>query len=267
MPYAIDLSPRQSNRTLEQAIRHGAELHLEPRIWNDGPQLIGRLDPTAESAGAEAGTLTLVVQPGLALQDHPDGANSIGLNSLRELVSTYCDVVLPLGEHRYMFSTDIIRVEASSAAQGQILLQISRPTSLQVSQRRRFRRLTLSNAAQVDLHWTHDDQARMGAVGWLYNIGGDGMACRTDERVADMLWIGEQIELEFTLAPGDVERFCLEGMLCNKTPTGSLGKVILGIQFYTDESHAKSAQSVKALRQRLVERQAQLADSQKGADL
>lgn len=271
MSYAIDLNPRQSARTLEQAIRTRAQAAIEPRIWGVGHHLQCRLEPHGNPLD-----LDLVPVVTLAVLARCDAASAapagrveadrpLSIDDIRELVGTYVDVVLHLGEQRYMFSTDVIRVLPAAIAGEPPCLHASRPALLQVAQRRRFRRIKLSHSAQVDLRWIRDGM-NMGGVGWLFNISGAGMACRTEERVAETLWIGEEVQMEFTLAPGDTERFRLKGTLCNKTPTGSLGKVILGVQFVADDANPESTDAVRLLRQRLIERAPQLADTQKGVD-
>ena len=73
------------------------------------------------------------------------------------------------------------------------------------------RRIELFHSTQVELTWTRDNDQRMGGVAWLCNLSGEGLACRTEERVADLLWIGDRVHMDFSLAPGDPERFALEG--------------------------------------------------------
>jgi len=51
MVYALDLSPRQTARTLEQAIRHRALVFIEPRTWTGGEGFAGRLEPSEGRSG------------------------------------------------------------------------------------------------------------------------------------------------------------------------------------------------------------------------
>lgn len=266
MSYAIDLNARQSARTLEQAIRQQAEVILEPRIWGDEQHLLCQLEPHGSPHDLDLApvvTLAVLSQQSVSPSDGTLASRPAAIDDLRELAGTYLDGVLQLGEQRYMFSTDAIRALPALAPDEAPRLHVNRPPILQVAQRRRFRRIKLSHAAQVDLRWIRDG-LHMGGVGWLFNVGGEGMACRAEQRVAESLWIGDEVQLEFTLAPGDTERFSIRGVLCNKTPTGTLGKVILGIQFHTQESEPSEA--IHRLRQRLVERAGQLAATQKEVD-
>jgi len=271
MSYAIDLNPRQSARTLEQALRQQAQVILEPRVWGDSFHLLGRLEPAGNAVDLDlVPVLKLSVlgrcEAGLVPTGPVEPIQPISLEELHGLTGTYVDAVMPLGEQRYMFSTDVMRLVPAANAGEPPQMHVTRPAVLQVAQRRRFRRIQLSHSAQVDLTWSREGQPQMGGVGWLFNISGNGMACRTEGRISETLWIGDEIEAEFTLAPGDTERFHLQGVVCSKTPTGSLGKVILGIQFLADEGHPASAQTARLLRQRLIERATQLADTQKGVD-
>lgn len=272
MSYAIDLNSRQSARTLEQAIRQQAQVTIEPRAWDNQGHLCCRLDPPGNPLDLDIVPLiTLAVlgqcEPGAGLTHEQNTADKpIEIDALRDLTGTYIDAVISLGEQRYMFSSDILRVQAPRTPTDPPQLHLTRPAVLQVSQRRRFRRITLSHSAQVEMTWTRAGEPPMGGVAWLCNISGDGMACRTEERIAENLWIGEEIDLEFTLAPGDTERFHLQGVLCNKIASSSLHKTILGIQFLSDEAHAESASTVRLLRKRLMERATQLADMRKGVD-
>ncbi len=272
MSYAIELNPRQSARTLEQAIRQQAQAVLEPRAWDGEEHLFCRLEAPGSPLELDATPILAVsVLSRGETSIHPHGVEQkrpapIGVDELHSLVGTYLDAVILLGEQRYMFSTDLLRVLPPAETEALPRVHLARPGILQVAQRRRFRRIKLSHSAQVDLTWIREGLGRMGGVGWLCNVSGEGIACRTEERIADMIWIGDELEVEFTLAPGDAERFRLQGVLVNKTPTGNLGKSILGIQFQTDEAHVQGAKAAGLLRQRLVERAPQLADLQKGAD-
>lgn len=272
MSYAIDLNARQSARTIEQAIRQQAQTVLEPRAWDDFEHLLCRLEmPGTPSELELVPTLTLTVLSRGEISIQPHGASQknpqpVCVDDLRTLAGTYVDAAILLGEQRYMFSSDVMRVLPGNGPEGGPRLHVSRPNLLQVAQRRRFRRIKLSHSAQVDLSWQREGFGQMSGVAWLCNVSGDGMACRVEDRVADLLWIGDVIDLAFTLAPGDAERYRLQAELVNKTPSGNAGKHILGFQFITDERNAASAEAARLLRKRLIERAPQLADLQKGVD-
>jgi hypothetical protein len=254
MVYAIELSPRQSARTIEQALRHCCEVVLQPRIWPEDLTVAGQLlsgPNLARPAQAEWLTLQLAWEPGGLTGDESAIPTK---EQLMQLEGTYCDAHFQLSEHRYLFSSDILRVEWPQHSAPQV--QVERPKSLQVAQRRRSWRFQPARSAQVELRWTRDGQVPAGSVGWLCNVSAEGLACRTEARVADQLWIGDQVVVEFTLGPGDPEPYILDAVLCNKTPAGSPGRVILGVQFASGPEHEDTVRAAGLLRQQLLARYA-----------
>ena len=277
MPYAIELSPRQSARTIEQAVRHASLVALEPRIWpEDEPiecQLAGS-PPTDPQQRVQGATLTLLVPTGEGEFSVQSGPQTWGLGRgpgasverLEELVGTYCDATIHLGEHRYLFCSDVTWVERGAPGERGVRLVLSRPATLQVVQRRRFRRLKVAKSAQIEMRWLSDDKVPGGGVGWLCNICAEGLACRIEQRVAEQLWIGEKLRVSFALEPGGAERFDLDAVLCNKIPAGTEGKIILGLQFLADAEHESSAAVARLLRRRLIREYALAAGNREGAD-
>ena len=110
MPFAIDLSPRQSTRTLEQAMRHRAEVLVEPRTWEEADPLSCRLEPAPETGSRREGGARLIV-----LSYEPSAENQTGpqpsIEQFCRLVGTYCDLAIRLGENIYLCSSDVVRVE------------------------------------------------------------------------------------------------------------------------------------------------------------
>lgn len=274
MNYSIDLNPRQSSRTLEQAIRHQALVMVEPRVWPEGEPILCRFGSPDAGVGDNQPRLTLIPVPPDPPKEGEDTPPTVPFlvpaevpaENWAELLGTYCDACIILGEQRYIFSADVVGVERTSSPEEPARLHVSRPITIQVIQRRRFRRIELFHSTQVELTWTRENDQRMGGVAWLCNLSGEGLACRTEERVADLLWIGDRVHMDFALTPGDPERFALEGTLCNKTPTGNSGKIVLGIQFLTGDAYPASTQAAYQLRRRLAERYTHPANSRKGVD-
>ncbi|HOW72181.1 MAG TPA: PilZ domain-containing protein [Phycisphaerae bacterium] len=261
MPYAIDLNSRQSVRTLEQAIRHGAEVLIEPRIWPDGEPIPCRMQPPSVAgsraalacrimAAADAPSASREAQAVLA----NEAAFTAMLARIDALVGTYCDLAIRLGDHLYLCSCDVLRIEKPAAADHHPMIHLTRPETIQVTQRRRFHRISLADSTKIRLHWIRSDDTADEGTGWICNISADGLACRVDAHVADRLWIGEQIQVNFALSPTDTQRFMLEATICSKTPTGTEGKVMIGVQFLTGPSHQYSTQAVESLRRRLLSR-------------
>jgi hypothetical protein len=142
---------------------------------------------------------------------------------------------------------------------------MSRPETMQVAQRRKFWRFRPAKSAQVELRWG-DESAPNGAVAWMCNVSGDGLACRVDQRIGEQLWIGDQLLVKFALAPGDPQHYSLSAVLCNKTPAGSEGKLILGLQFMTGPEFEANARAAELLRHHLMAHYGTLADTREGAD-
>lgn len=214
MEYAIDLNPRQSARTLEQAVRYQATALLDPGAWPDIDGLKGRL----VALGAETVRVEITEWPMLS----PD-----------TLVASYCDVALQLGQDRFLFSTHATGAEKCS---DRWFVDLARPTTLQVCQRRRFWRVKLAESSRVHLRWGANGVPGH-ITGWLCNISGEGLACLVEIEAAADLLIGETIAASFEL-PGCDEPFQLDAVLCNKTPTAEQDRVIVGMQFLEPASSA-----------------------------
>ncbi len=271
MAYAIDLSPRQCSRTLEQAARHQAIIVLEPRQWAEGESLTGRLQAIRAEAPPIAGQmLAVMIEPAENPAETQAAAQSGDRLKFAELLSqlpgTYCDAIVQLGDNRYLFSTDVVNAEIPSDKNQPIFMHITKPETMQVAQRRRFWRFRPGQSAQVELHWGEGGAGPRGAIGWMCNVSGDGLACRIDSRIGDQLWIGDQLSAEFSLAPGDPQRYVLDAVLCNKTPAGTPDQLILGLQFVTGPGHESTVRTAERLRQQLLVKFAAPADTREGAD-
>jgi hypothetical protein len=207
MESAVDLNPRQSARTLDQAVRYHATALLQPADWPDADGLKGRLAAlTQDTVRIE------ITEPPML--------------SLDTVVGTYCDVTLQLGHDRFLFSTHATRAERVG---GSWYLELARPDKIQVCQRRRFWRVKLADSSQVQLRRAETGDADT-LTGWLCNISGEGLACLVEVDAAERLLIGETVLAAFELPSCD-EPFDLGAILCNKTPTARQDKVILGMQF------------------------------------
>jgi hypothetical protein len=252
MPFAIDLSPRQSARTLEQAIRHRAEVLMEPRVWEEPEPVTCRLEPSPDSGSRRDGTATIILSYDLASDTAAD--TKARVEQFYNLVGTYCDFAVRLGENVYLFSADVTRVIRPIEPVTGLMIHLSRPETLQVAQRRRFRRFQLADSTKVRLSWRREGEPPNEGVGWLCNVSADGLACRTDTAVGERVWIGETIRVDFTLSPSDPQRFVFDAVVCAKTPAGSEGKSIIGMHFQIDPQLAMARQMAEALRRRLWDR-------------
>ncbi len=267
MSYAIDLNPRQTTRIIEQALRHRAPVILEPRIFNDDESLRGQFEASLPAGATNGRPASVVVTllaptPAQAAIEPPH----ITLQELNLLVGTCCDGIMSLGESRYLFDADVVRVEPCAEPNMLARVYLTRPESLQVMQRRRFSRFRPARSTQVELRWQKDAQTLGGAIAWLCNISPDGLACRTERRIAEQLWIGDRITLEFTLAAGENNHFVLDATLCSKTPGGTDDKTILGLQFTCDPGNETLSRAVERLRVHLQNRLGSPVTQPRGAE-
>jgi hypothetical protein len=273
MAYAIDLSARQSSRTLEQAVRHHAEISLQPRIWSEDTSVPCRLVSIETPIGWQSRRPCLVVEicgdlPGGQAGSRPSSTSTanhdVESGPLGSLIGTYCDATMQLGENRYLFCSDVVAVQGPCSPGGRSRVYLARPEVVQVAQRRRSWRFRPAQSSRVELTWTDPERTRNEGIGWLCNVSAEGLACRADASVAERLGIGEQVTLSFALAPGEPERFMLDAVLCNKTPAGTEGTMILGLQFMTGQGHQSSAVAAENLRRKLLARYAPVVDSSGG---
>jgi hypothetical protein len=244
MEYAIDLNARQSARTIGQAVRYQATALIEPGMWPDTDGLKGRL----VALGPDTVRVEITEPPILT----PDAA-----------VGNFCDVTLLLGNDRFVFNTHAVSAERAGANWH---LDLARPAKLQVCQRRRFWRVNLAESSQVQLRWEQggadgrdgrdgcdgceDCEGRV--TGSLCNISGEGLACLVEADAASDLLIGETVSTSFEL-PGCSERFELDAVLCNKTPTARQDRLIIGMQFLEPASLGMSGPA-RRLNEFLVQR-------------
>jgi hypothetical protein len=263
MSYSIQMNPAQSARIVEQAIRHGARLVLEPRIWSPEERLwctvegTEHLPATACRGGhsllALSCTRTVQLPPGVSEQNGPGCTTRSLADRCTELIGTCCHAAILLGENRYLFDSDIIEVTAF-AGQEPVRMYLSRPEIVHVAQRRRFRRFQPAKSGRVELRWLSEADTITSTLGWLLNVSGDGLACRVEATVADQLLIDDHVQVEFRLSSDDTDNYVLDAILCAKTPASAPERIILGVQFITDQAHEASARAADTLRHRLLMR-------------
>ncbi len=207
MSFAIELNKRQSTRTIEQALRRQVETTLEPRVEGGGEPLVGMLAQDR----SELFTFDLARDPGRLLD---------------RLVGAYCEGHFQLGESRYLFSTYVIDT-VSGGRFGRLVVQ--RPETILVVQRRRFWRTRFAESSDVRPNFQVDGHEET-VLGALCNVSPEGLAMRLSDRFADGMLIGDKMRAGFEL-PGLDYTFEFDAILCNKTPAGSPGALILGLQF------------------------------------
>jgi hypothetical protein len=236
MQLAIDLTPRQAARVLEQALRASAELEIEPRNLPENEPLRGTLQ-------RREGEL-LAVQ----MRDAPAAV------PLSVLIGAFCEVRTVLSGELYTFSTCVLDViDAPSLAR---LLMVV-PEAIQVTNRRQFERTNATVASQVRL-WVGSQPAP--AMGLLANVSADGMACNLPGTALDKtLALGDELRVCFELAGFDGV-FELPAVLCNKILTRDEQLLSLGLKFNVRPECPADQHTLERVRTALVELMANTTD-------
>ncbi len=236
MQLSIDLTPRQAARVLEQALRAGADLELEPRNLPDSNPLHGKL------LGRE-GEL-------LAVQVH-DAPSSVPLSVL---IGAFCEVGTVLSGELYRFSTYVMDV-VDDPPPRRLLMVV--PETIQVANRRQFERTNATVASQVRL-WVGSQTAP--AVGLLANVSADGLACNLPGTTLDSeLALGDELRVHFELAGFDGV-FELPAVLCNKILTRDTQQLSLGMNFNVRPDCPPDRNALERLRAALQELMANSTD-------
>lgn len=206
MMMTFDLSERQASRVLEQALRGGVDLEIEPRNWNGDAVLSGVL------RSREGRLLTVRIGP----------RNST--RPLTELMGRFCDVRCRLSGELYIFSTCVLDV--SDLDPGTVLL--AQPDAIQIVNRRGFERTAVHVASQIRLCPRGQSVA---SVGLLNNISATGLACTIPGLELDeSLCIGDEVLAVFELA-GAVGSFELNCVVCDKRVRRESQQVELGLEY------------------------------------
>lgn len=207
MQPAIDLTPRQAARVLQQALRARAELEVEPRNLPEGELLQGKL------VGREGDLLWVEMRgerPGVPLS---------------VLIGACCEVQTVLSGELYLFSTYVLDVHEDSVP-GRVLLVV--PEAIQVANRRQSERTNITVASQVRI-WTVAQEVP--ALGLLANVSADGLACKLPGMELDkVLALGDRVRISFEIAGFD-ELFELPALLCSKSLTPETQQLSLGLKF------------------------------------
>lgn len=227
MLVALDLTQRQMQRVLEQALRTRPTLELETRTRPDAGILCGRLSERRDNL--------LHVQINDRRCDAP----------LCALVGAFCDVRIAVGGEMYLFTTCIVDVDEESAPRR---VSLATPQSMQVANRRKFMRRRFRQKTEVRISAEEFDEP---LVTELCDVGGDGLACRGPRADLDTLLVGDPVLIEFDL-PGVSETFNLTATVCSKTPADGREYLILGVEFQTPLGDDDSRQAVDRLRELLI---------------
>lgn len=229
MKLAIDLTPGQAARVLEQALRAQAVLEVEPRSLPEGDPLRGKL------LGRE-GELLLV-----QMLDTPAAV------PLSVLTGAFCEVRTILSGELYLFTTCVLDV-VDEHAERRVLLVI--PETIQVANRRQFERTNATVACQIRM-WVGGRATP--AVGLLANVSADGLACNLPDTSLDKdLTLGDVLQVSFELAGFDGV-FDLPAVLCNKALIPEKQQLSLGMEFRVRPDSAIEQQTLQRVRAALLE--------------
>jgi hypothetical protein len=204
MPFSFELNDRQSARVIEQAIRTGTPMRLEPQHANGGEPLSVQLTESDDQC------LTFRFASSQA-------AGGCGL-----LPGQYCQVQFSLSGAMYLMSVHVVDLD-----QQQACMRTSRPKKAQLLERRKFTRTRLASRTPVLIRWLNEDRL---AEASLFNVAGGGLAFKIGKEFADRILVGDVMEAVFELA-GLPRRFPFKISICNKTVASDNVSVIVGAQF------------------------------------
>ena len=229
MQLAIDLTPRQGTRVLEQALRAQADFEIEPRNLPDDEPLHGKL------LGRE-GEL-LVVQ----MRDTPAAV------PLSVLTGAFCDIRTILSGELYTFTTCVLEVADEPAGQRVLL---GGPAAIHGTKRRQFARPTATVASPVRIWVGARAPPTMGLVA---NVSAGGLACNLPGTTLDSaLALGDELRVSFELAGFD-DVFELPVVLCSKTLTRDRQQLSLGMKFCVRPDDPAAQRALERVRAVLFE--------------
>jgi len=226
MQAAIELTPRQTARVLEQALR--AHVRLEIELAARDERLAGRL---------------LSRQDGLLLIELPDPGPAPPLTSL---IGAFCDVTMILSGQRYLFATCVADYVENTLPQR---LRLAVPEVVQVTNRRRFDRLRQPHPAPLQLWVT---RAPRPWVGTLTSLGPAGLGGRLPRaELDDLLLIEDEVRVGFHL-PSTGESFDLAAVVCFKTPTLDGQRLDVGLELCVPQPDEPTQRALERLRTALA---------------
>jgi hypothetical protein len=236
MQLAIDLTPRQAARVLEQALRAQAGLEIEPRNLPGDERFQGKL------VGRDGELLSVELLGGRCALP------------LSVLIGAFCEVRTALSGELYLFTSCVFDALQSSAP-ARLLMVV--PELIQVANRRQFERTNATVASQVRL-WTAGPQTPV--VGLLANVSADGLACHLPGMALDeVLALGDELRVSFELAGFD-ETFELPAVLCSKTLTRDQQQLSLGMKFNARSDDPPAQRTLQRLRAALFQLMANSTD-------
>lgn len=228
--YAYDVGPRQSARVIEQAARQHAG------VW---AETIEQSQPRAFSGSIISCNADVIM-----LQ-----MNSLGHDTYTPIAGQYFQVLISVGETRYLTVSDLLEVQTRVDG---VVLMFSRPKNLQVMQRRRYHRHIPGQAFPVYISWQEDEGETAGqanntpALGQMKDLSLHGMSVRVPENLDNHLFIGDLVYLRFSLSVRETEYFS-SATICHKELLRDRSELVLGLQFVNSEQNPDFVARLKSI--------------------
>ncbi len=204
MSFCFELDERQSARVIEQAIRGGVPVRLEPHHAS-----------TCEPFGMQmidAESECLVFRFAASQAEY----------AARLVPGQICQAQFSVAGGIHTINVHVLEIDLPNNR-----MRTSRPEAVQILERRRFVRAQLAGCTKVQVRWLDRDRS---AETILFNIGGGGLALRIGRGLGDEIHVGDLMEATFEL-PGLPRRFQFKISICNKTVASDEASVIVGVQF------------------------------------
>lgn len=224
MNFTIQMTPRQSARVLEQALRTHARLHIEVRCVSSEEVLTGTLE-------RREGQLLWI------------DVGDLSLERATGWIGAFCDVQTVLSGQLYCFTTCIIDIGETPR---RLLLAV--PQVVLVANRRRYERRELAMTLPLRL-WT--DTTARAVEGELLNLSSTGLACRMPRAdLDDLLCVGDVVRTQFEL-PWFDETFDVQAAVCSFANGDTRERFVMGLEFIPDTDDPELRNSLERLRTRL----------------
>jgi len=202
-----DLDSKASTTVLEQA----AELETTVRIFADNDL----------SVVLVAGALTTVTDQYIRVLVTHKNTSSLAVNVLATLQAEFT-----LEKVTYVF--DVSALDEFPACDDQSV-QIPKPASIAVTERRRTRRRQFHDATDLTLKPIGCDSAAPIRAA-LLNVSTDGLACRVPESALPSIPLEGLLAVSFTLSANS-HTFELTGHTVSRTEAGTSGHWVVGLEF------------------------------------
>ncbi|MCG3138514.1 MAG: hypothetical protein HJJLKODD_02379 [Phycisphaerae bacterium] len=207
MKYAIELNREQSEQIMQQAKSTQAQVSVQPKHW-----------PASRWLDAQ---LLNCTPEHLELQLPP-----IDQIDPLQLLNIYCQVDLQLPDGHYFFDSCITAVQPHAS---HCYLQLQRPETILVQQRRRSRRTAVNKSIKIQL-LRQEDGALQSSSGRLYNLSPQGLACQLPRNEAAAMVVGQMWTVCFNLDEPE-QWYKLPVQICRIFSASSPGQMIVGMEF------------------------------------